>query len=499
MVFFRKDSKAWVVYALLLILFIIFFKSTLNELVSRWFTSGAYYSQGPFVFIIFFWILIRRSILPKIDMANSLFMGYLFIAGAICAEISGQLISILAFQFFALYLFILGMSFLILGKKFVHRNLPLFLFLLLAIPLPSFILDYITLSLKLATASISGYFISIIYPSTSLYGSTLEINNYLIEVTPACSGMENIFGMVTLLWFIALFQKRRIITALDYIISIPAAILANILRIVIVSILTVNGYGKFALEDFHGAIGVIVFILIFISIMLFNELPDFKNIKNDKGMYVSIFTAEKINLIPLLVIMTILVIGSSAVKFNNSGEKEKYPLVINNIAAETSVWKSRDEKLEVFYYSMLQTDDILMREYFKKNITPGDGSVFLYFIHDKGSRKPFLHRPELCLMGEGYNLIEKNIITLQNVDRQITRMLFVRGDKGLLVYYWYKFNGVELSSYLELQFKMITELERKMNCSMIRLSRIVDPGNVEKGEILLREFAEQEIPVILKI
>jgi len=82
--------------------------------------------------------------------------------------------------------------------------------------------------------------------------------------------------------------------------------------------------------------------------------------------------------------------------------------------------------------------------------------------------------------------------------KKVSRLLFIRGEKGLLVYFWYKYNSRDISSYLDLQVNMFTDLERRIDCSMIRLSRIVDPGNVEKGEVLLREFAEKEIPIILK-
>ena len=495
---FNRKNNIWIYRLLIFFFTFIFFFNTLKELLARWFTAGMYYSQGSFVFIIFFWIILKRYRFSGRKSGGSFFVGIFFISTALLAEVIGRYGSILTFQFFAVYLFILGNCFFFLGKSFVFSNIALFVYLLLAIPVPAFLLDYLTFYLKFAAAGISGFFLSVIYPSTGLYGSTLNINGCLLEVTPACSGMENIFGMVSLLWSFALFQKRKLIAALDYIIAIPAAILSNILRIIIVSILVVNGYSRFALRDFHEAIGVLVFIIIFVLITLFNEWPDLKMYNNIKKTedYPAL-NHKKNNLIPLVIIMSIMAAGTLFVQLRNGrAVEEKKILLINSIAAETAAWKSRDDKLEDYYYSMLKTEDILMREYYKKN-NSGAESVYLYFVHASKNRTPFMHKPELCLQGEGYNLLEQNVIKLKSSAVKASRRLFVRGEKGLLVYYWYLYNGKELESYLNLQFKMFFDFDEKMDCSMIRLSIIVDPLNVGKGEVVLREFAEKEIPLIL--
>lgn len=494
---FKRKGNIWISWISFFLFTFIFFFNSIKELLSRWFTTGEYYSQGPFIFIVFFWILLKRYRSTAVIERNDSVSGIFFILTALSAEVFGLYVSILTFQFFAIYLFILGCSFFLLGKKFVFSNISLFLYLLLAIPLPSFLLDYLTFHLKFAAADISGFFLSIIYPSTVLTGSTLNINNYLIEITPACSGMENIFGMVSLLWSFALFQKRKLIAALDYIISIPAAILSNISRILIVSVLTVNGYGKFALKDFHETIGVIVFIIIFILISLFNEWPDSKADCVIKKADDYPNSSQKKKIYAILVIMAIMSAGTLAFQLRKGRvEEEKSPSFINSIAAETPKWGSRDEKIEDYYFSMLKTNDILMREYYKKNDKSGEESVYLFFVHAKGDRSPFLHRPELCITGDGYNLLNHKVIKLPSTGRPVSRMMFARGEKGLLVYYWYSYNGKDLDSYLNLQFDLLTGQIKKMDCSMIRLSTIVDPLNVEKGEILLQEFAEKEIPLI---
>ncbi len=202
--------------------------------------------------------------------------------------------------------------------------------------------------------------------------------------------MQNIFGMASLLWCLALFQKRNLIAAVDYLIAIPAALLSNILRIIIVTILTVHGYGKYALGAFHEVIGTIVFIIIFVLITLINDVPNFKTVGDEKtadGTPSS--EKKKNNMVPLIIIMALMAAGSLAIQLKSIGSKEvKYPLLINSIGTEAPGWKSRDEKLEEIYFSMLKTDDVLMREYYKADDTSGRNERLSVFHSRTGRPHP---------------------------------------------------------------------------------------------------------------
>lgn len=488
----------------ILILTSLFFFESMKDLILRWLQTGSYYTQGPLIFVLFFYILYKKYKTAVTTPENSHVTGIFLISLSLFVDLFGRYASIVSLQFFSIYLFIAGGSFFFLGKSFIYHNKSLFVFLLLAIPFPAFILDHATFYMKLAAANISGLLLHMIYPSTVLHGTTLSINGYYIEVSPACSGMHNIFGMASLLWFFAIFQKRNSIAALDYILTIPAAIISNILRILIVTILTVQGLGKFALGTFHEVIGVIIFIIIFAIVAPFNEWPAFKSgrIENSGGDDFADHGNKK-SIALLLVIMSIMTAASAAFMWKSTGQtKKQYHPERNSILAETPGWKSYDEALGENYFSMLNTDDILMRGYYKKNDSPGKTIVYLYFVHAIGDRTPFLHRPDLCLKNEGYNLLDKKVTILPTTGMPASRMLFARGKKGLLVYYWYRYNGRQLGAYSDLQLNMLTDMitgrSDTMDCSMIRLSMVVDPPDTGKDEAILREFAEKEIPLIFR-
>jgi EpsI family protein len=489
---FRRDE------ALLFLAVLLFFSSSIIVLSMRWFLADSYYSQGPLVLAAFLWLLYRNYKSSKNRAQPSRITGTVIIVFAMFLDLSGRYLAIETFQYFAVYFLIAGLVLFYHGRSFALKNFMLFVYLLLAIPLPGFILDPLTFDMKMFSAHVSELILSVIYPSIERYGSMLYINNYYIEITPACSGMENLFGMVSLLWFFALIQKRRFIAWIDYLISIPAAIISNILRIIIVSVLTVNGYGKFALEDFHEGIGILIFLVILFLVSLFNELsfglP--ASMKSKDGCNPQT-EKEKRDLLPYIVVMIILTVFSLVYQVKAFYQEEKeFPDKLNLIAAETDRWSSVDEPLPESYYRMLNTDDILMRQYIRKGSTGEDGKVYLYFFHSVGDRGPFLHRPELCLKGEGYNLLEQNDVMINGTPAR--RMLFSRNGRGLLVYYWYRFNDRTVGNYIDLQKILITQFAKDYDCMMFRLSRVVQLNNVEKGESVLLDFARNEMPLILK-
>ena len=120
---------------------------------------------------------------------------------------------------------------------------------------------------------ISEIILSLIYPSTVRFGNILNINGNDIIITSACSGLQNIIGMISLIFFLALFQSKKWINFFDYSIAVPAALLSNILRIITVSIIAVSYDRKFALEDWHEGIGIVIFLFVFILTALSNESP----------------------------------------------------------------------------------------------------------------------------------------------------------------------------------------------------------------------------------
>lgn len=493
---FKKDNFNIIKVIFFILISLLFYKSSILVIFYYWFDPESYYTQGPFILLVFIWLLIIRLQKQSGYTNNRISIsGLMLNVFSIALYLFGKWNYIDTFQIFSLYFFIVGNSLFFLGKNFVLKNFDIYLYLLLAIPLPGVIIDRLTFDLKIFSSYISELILTFFYPSILRTGNILNINDFNITVTPACSGLGNIFAMFSIFWLMAMLQTGKFRVVLNYLISLPAAIISNILRIVVVSVLVAEGYGKFALEEWHDEIGIIIFILVIVVFSLFNEFS-INDLKIKKITLKSDFINSKL-ISSYILIMAFLTIISFFIPERNATGNQNTILIKNQIPVKIAKWYSNDEKLEENYFDILDTEDLLMRTY-SSEINHSTENVYLFLVHSKENRFSF-HRPEVCIEGEGYNLVEndKRNIVINNNIVSVHRMLFSMEGRGLLVYYWYRTGNKNYFNYLK--FKLFFYLDN--DCSggtLIRLSKVVDLKDIATDEKILDQFISEALPEILK-
>ena len=70
-------------------------------------------------------------------------------------------------------------------------------------------------------------------------------------------------------------------------------------------------------------------------------------------------------------------------------------------------WKAQDIPLDERVYELLETKNLIMRNYINKQ---GD-SINCYIIYSQDNRK-VAHPPEICLQGEGATVVEKTAMQI---------------------------------------------------------------------------------------
>ena len=150
----------------------------------------------------------------------------------------------------------------IFGVQTTRRTLFSFLFLLFCIPLHSF-LDIVTIHLRLFAVSaayltLHGLGVDILRQGTMLMSST---GSFAIDVAAPCSGMRSLFAMMALTAGYAYFTqptwlRRGVLFAL----SIPLAILGNVLRIFTIVGVAAMCSPDFATGFYHDYSGYVVFL-----------------------------------------------------------------------------------------------------------------------------------------------------------------------------------------------------------------------------------------------
>ncbi len=232
-------------------------------------------AHGPIVLLValwFFWkkreVLLSEVITTQPVLgAGVLFLGILTYA-------VGRSENILLFEIGSEIIILVGVLLLMRGGQAVIKLWFPLLFLIFMIPLPSSIVDAATGPLK--------YYISVLveqllylagYP-VARNGVVLTIGTYQLLVADACSGLNSMFSLsamgILYLYIMQHTSKLRIVLLL---LSIwPVAFLANMLRVLILSLITYY-LGDEAGQGFlHGFAGIMLFIAALLFLMGLDSL-----------------------------------------------------------------------------------------------------------------------------------------------------------------------------------------------------------------------------------
>ena len=173
---------------------------------------------------------------------------------------------------------------------------------------------------------------------------------------------------------------------------------------------------------------------------------------------------------------------------------------VSDFPMKIGQWSAEDIPLDDEVYEILETRNLILREYKTKDAP----SVVLYIIYADKNRKA-THPPEICLTGGGVTILEKKEKDLkitdnnQKLDIKVNYMLTEQGKTREVFIYWFKAGKTFTPKYLNQQLRiMFNQLKGKSSGgAMIRLStRIVE--NEQEAINRLTGFTKEIIPIIIK-
>ncbi|RZN14063.1 MAG: exosortase/archaeosortase family protein [Methanosarcinales archaeon] len=259
---------------LIVFLSILYFRS-FTWLVNVWLTDS-YYSHGfliPIVSIFIAWKNIHRFEPESAPFENGLII---FIPGLILYIIG----FIKLFPFLSALSFLFVTSGLILyfyGKNMMRCFLFPVSLLIFAIPLPVLILKKIAYSLQHLSAYYSTLLIKIFGVQVTRIGSEIHLQNASFTIGLPCSGMNSLISLLALaviFIYILKCQPSKKIALLC--VTVPIAIIANILRITLLLLLA-NHYGaEIAMRFFHDFSSLFLFIIAFIFLIIISTITGCK-------------------------------------------------------------------------------------------------------------------------------------------------------------------------------------------------------------------------------
>jgi len=222
------------------------------------------YSHGPIILAISLWLLWKRwHEVPDLTSCTSsplLAWTCLVIAGTL--YVPGRALDIIYFETGAFVWALAGVILMLGGTKLLSLlKFPLF-FMLFMIPLPNTLIGPLTLVMKQAVSAVTVTVLGWADLPVARNGVIISLGQYQLLVADACSGMRTLFMLEALgILYLNLVhfssQLRNIVLP---ILIIPISFTANVVRVIVLSLITYY-LGSEAGQGFlHGFAGMVLFI-----------------------------------------------------------------------------------------------------------------------------------------------------------------------------------------------------------------------------------------------
>jgi exosortase len=232
-------------------------------------------AHGPLVLAIGLWLLGREwgaaralarpaPVLPVIALFALLLPVYIFGRVTSTVEIEGA----------AMYALLLTAAFALYGLATLRRVwFPLF-FLLFAFPPPDTLFALLTQPLKIAVSTWAVSLLALFGYPIAGSGVSIQIGQYEMLVAAACAGMNSLISLTALGLFYAYMRHsanwRYMLLLTAFI--IPVAVVANLVRVLLLLLITYH-FGEAAGQGFfHEAAGLTMFLTALLGIFLVDSL-----------------------------------------------------------------------------------------------------------------------------------------------------------------------------------------------------------------------------------
>lgn len=186
----------------------------------------------------------------------------------------GRAFNFLMIEVAALLVALVAIAYAYVGHRVLLKMwFPIF-YLLFLIPLPGWLMDSITQPLKILVSDITTWLLSALgYPITQV-GVTIYIAQYQLLVEDACAGLNSLISLTAVgLFYIYLMHNASWrYSVLLLALLLPIAIAANVVRVIILVLLTYYAGNEVAQGYLHDFAGIVTFVSALLLIFAIDKL-----------------------------------------------------------------------------------------------------------------------------------------------------------------------------------------------------------------------------------
>jgi exosortase B len=181
---------------------------------------------------------------------------------------------------------LIGIALLALGPKALKAQWFALFFMLFMVPLPSAIVDVVTMPMKMAVSYAAEHVLFWVGYPIGRNGVILQIGQYMLLVADACAGLHTLLTLEALgLLYLNIVRRDSAIRNVGLaLLIIPISFTANVIRVMALSLITYH-FGDEAGQGFlHGFAGMVLFLSALLLIIGFDTaLQTFETYRQKKS------------------------------------------------------------------------------------------------------------------------------------------------------------------------------------------------------------------------
>ena len=262
-------STDLVVLGLVAASFLVLFLPTYAQLARTIWASDEQ-GHGPIILGASAWLLYqRREALAALPAAARRWPGWVVLGLGMLCFAFGHSQAIVIVEVGSQIVVLAGLLLLFKGRAALRLCwFPLF-FLIFMVPLPSALVDAVTLPMKMAVSYVAEHILYWAGYPIARKGVILHIGQYQLLVADACAGLHTLFTLeaLGLLYLNIVRHPSWVRNVLLAILIVPIAFSANVIRVMVLTLVTYH-FGDEAGQGFiHGFAGVVLFLSALVLVM----------------------------------------------------------------------------------------------------------------------------------------------------------------------------------------------------------------------------------------
>lgn len=248
--------------------------------VTAWQTvwNEADQAHGPLILLITIWLIWKnKDAFSEPSQGNrplASALGILALAFGGLLYVIGRAMDVFILDIASQIPILTGIVLLTLGMRGLRRLWFPLLFMVFLVPLPGVVVDAITGGLKQYVSIIAEHAIYALGYPIARNGVVLNIGPYQLLVADACSGMHSMYSLLSIgfLYLYMMGYRNKLRIGVLVLSMIPIAFFANIIRVMILILITYH-LGDAAGQGFmHGFAGMLLFVVALITLFLLDKL-----------------------------------------------------------------------------------------------------------------------------------------------------------------------------------------------------------------------------------